>query len=82
MLRRLIKSLFILLLIFGCGLFEEEGICLIRNMETNSHHCYPDWTENVCIEKAAGDDQLHFYDWSDNKTCEEYCEKKDDCTEY
>ena len=54
------KLLTILLLIAGCGIFEEEGICLIRNMETNSHHCYPDWTENVCIENVCPKNDIFF----------------------
>ena len=45
------KLLLLVLLIVGYGIFREEGICVISNMETKSNNCYPQTTESLDMNK-------------------------------
>ena len=70
MLRRLI----ILLLIVGCeNFFKEEGICVRKNMETNSNHCYPTTTESQCKDDVRNNKSFILIYWGQNYDCNEFC---------
>ena len=69
MLRRLI----ILLLIVGCGEFDDEGICVLKYTETNSYICYPETSESHCIADAENDESIIIRYWGESYDCEEYC---------
>ena len=44
------KLLIIASLIIGCDdLVEDEGICVLKHMETNLHNCHPSTTQSQCI---------------------------------
>ena len=70
----MIRRLIILLLIVGCGVLqEEEGICVRRNMETNSNHCYPTTTESQCSDDVQNNESLILIHWGQNYDCNEFC---------
>ena len=73
----MIRRLIILLLIVGCGIFEEEeGICVIRNMETNSNNCYPTTTESQCNADVKNNESFIRIHWGQNYDCDEFCNRQ------
>ena len=74
MIRRLIKSLIILLLIVGCdNFFQDEGICVLKYTETNLYKCYPDTPESQCIADSDNNDSIIIRYWGENYDCNEFC---------
>ena len=70
------KLLIILLLLVGCDyFFEEEGICVLRDMVTNSYNCYPDMTESHCIQDAKKNESIILTHWGKNYDCDEFCDR-------
>ena len=69
------KLLIIALLFVGCeyNFFQDEGICVLKYMETNSYNCYPDTTESHCIADAENNDSIIIRYWGQNYDCTEYC---------
>ena len=59
------KKLIIVLLIVGCDYFsKDEGICVLKHMETNSYNCYPQTTESQCIADAKNNDSIIIRHWA------------------
>ena len=54
---------------------EEEGICVRRNMETNSNHCYPTTTESQCSDDVQNNESLILIHWGQNYDCNEFCNR-------
>jgi len=69
----MIHRLIILLLIVGCGEFEDEGICVLTYTETNSYICYPDISKSHCIADAENDESILIRYWGESSGCNEYC---------
>ena len=75
MIRRLIKSLIILLLIVGCENFLQwnEGICVLKDITIpNTILCFPQLTESTCHSDTLNSN-ITFITWSKNQNCDEFC---------
>ena len=69
----MIRRLIILLLFVGCGIFEPEGICVLKYTETNLYKCYPDTPESQCIADSDNNDSIIIRYWGESYDCDEYC---------
>ena len=70
----MIRRLIILLLIVGCdNFFQDEGICVLKYMETNLYKCYPDTPESQCIADSDNNDSIIIRYWGESYDCDEYC---------
>ena len=71
----MIRRLIILLLIVGCDNFfkEEDGICVLKDMEDNLYTCYPDTPESQCIADSDNNDSIIIRYWGESYDCNEFC---------
>ena len=68
--------LLFVLLIVGCDYFsKDEGICVLKYMETNSYNCYPQTTESQCIKDAKNNESIILRHWGPNYNCDEFCDR-------
>ena len=70
----MIRRLIILLLIVGCGIFdnEETNICVQSSLNFHQTYCY-DWTDSEDTCTISG------FTFLMDSTCESYCSDIDDC---
>ena len=65
-----------LFFIFGCDVFEAEGICVLINTETNTNNCYPQTPEDQCKSDAEQSEIIMFRYWGESYDCNEFCNRQ------
>ena len=70
----MIRRLIILLLIVGCGIFEEE-ICVLKDDSSNKFDCYPQTDESQCISNSQNKEFVLLYQGDKYEDCQDWCNK-------